>query len=519
MSTLTFEGGINEQDETQVNASECVAGYNFELGARDTHFRPRKAFDSLGTATNAGDIRGFIQNITNADVETTLVQSGDTVYLWDGSTTFTSKGSCNATSQLRGVQWTLDGYNVITDIQKLTVIKKWDGTTFSSLTTGLGSSLYAKYGIVHQGRVWLFNVKTGSTDTPHLFVASAFEDPTSYDTSLRAQDTTFSTGNEAFFMTAPDGRPINGVQKFYDTIVFSTEGGSLWKLTGSDSLDFAIVPFYAGSSATGDESFVNIGNDIHYMRVGGTIESLSTTDQYGDTNADDISRWIRDTVRGLTSCISVYDQQRQKVYFFAGSNKLLVYFKEMEGTNLSPWSLYKTNHASSFSTNAAIYMRQPGGTDYFTYFGDTSGNIYQLDGTSAGDPSSTNIDTYRKTKYIDDLQEFDTRFQRLRGKVGYHRVADVDLIMDFEWGDDYAINQCVVPLEGPPTNDDAAYWGGNVYWNVSADATGVAYWNSGFFYADRVSNKNWSPVGRGPGFYLELTLQTVQDFDIINIRI
>lgn len=505
MATLTFEGGINEQDETQVDPRECTSGFNFELGSLDTHFKPRKPFDLLGTATNAGDIRGFIQNITSANVKTTLVQAGDTIYEWDGTSGFTSKGSVNASSQMRGTQWTLDGYNVLTDLQQLTVMKKWDGSSFTTLTTGLGTDLYAKYSIEHDGRIWLFNVKAGTT-TPHLLVASVFENPESYDTATRAQDSSFSSGNEAFFMTMPDGRPINGVQLFFNTIIISTKEGRLWKLTGSDSQDFAIEPFYAGSSATGTETLVNIGNDIQYMRAGGTIEDLSSTEKFGDVTADDVSKWIRDTVDGLTDAIAIYDQQRQKVYWFAGSNKLLVYFKDMANSNLSPWSLYKTDHSSSFSTNAAIYMRAPGGTDFFVYFGDTNGNIYQLEGTSSGDPSSTDIQVFKRLKFFDEFKG------DLRGRVLYHRVADVDLILTFEWGDDYSRTECTVPLEGPPIGDGANYWNGSSYWN------GAFYWNEGFFYANRVSSKNWSPVGRGSGVTLELSIIGSQDFDVIKIE-
>src|SRR3990167_5104930 len=174
MGILTFEGGLNEQDVTLVKDQECIAGYNFELGVKDTHFRPRKPFDNKGTATNASPINGFIQLVTAADVETTLVQSGDTVYSWDGASSFTSKGTVSSSSRLRGTIWTLGGYSIITDIAKATVIKKWDGTSFTTLTTGLGADLYAKYGLVHLGRMWLFNVTSG-TATPHLLVASAFE--------------------------------------------------------------------------------------------------------------------------------------------------------------------------------------------------------------------------------------------------------------------------------------------------------------------------------------------------------
>ena len=512
MGILTFEGGLNEQDVTLVKDQECIAGYNFELGVKDTHFRPRKPFDNKGTATNASPINGFIQLVTAADVETTLVQSGDTVYSWDGASSFTSKGTVSSSSRLRGTIWTLGGYSIITDIAKATVIKKWDGTSFTTLTTGLGADLYAKYGLVHLGRMWLFNVTSG-TATPHLLVASAFETPTSYNTTLRAKDSSFSTGNEAFYMVTPDLRPINGAALFYGSLIISTEGGSLWRLSGTSSLNFQWDPFYPGSFATGTETMVLVGDDVLYMKKGGNIESVRSTDTYGDVKTDDVSRWIRPTVEDLTDAISVYDQQRQKVYFFAGSNKLLVLFKDMITTGLSPWSVYKTGHTSSFSTEAAIYMRAPGTDNYFVYFGDSVGNIYRLEGTGDGDNGDTDIEAYRRTKFYDDIEGFNPMLEQLRGRIYYRRVADVDVVMDFEWGEDYAINTCTVPLAGPPVGDSGGYWGGTGYFG------GSFYWNSGFFYADRVSTKGFSPIGRGVGFHLELSITSSQLFDIMKIEV
>lgn len=523
MASLTFEGGLNEQDVSTVDPSECVQGYNFELGNLNTHFNPRKPFDLLGTSTNASAINGFIQLIKNDDTETTLVQSGDTVYSWNGTTGFTSKGTVSASSRLRGVTWELGGYSVIVDTAKQTVVKQWDGTSLTTLTTGLGTNLYAKYGVVHLGRVWLFNVKT-SSDTPHLLVASAFETPTSYDTSKRAQDSSFTTGNEAFYMLTPDLQPINGVSLFYNTLIISTEKGRIWKLTGVDSTDFAWEPFYAGSAAIGTETMSNIGDDVVYMKKDGVIESIRSTQTFGDVKTDDLSSFIRDTTDGLTSCITVYDQSRQKVYFFSGSNKLLVLFKEMLGMKgdsgqvVSPWSVYRTSHSSSFSTNAAIYMRQPGGSNYYVYFGDSSGNIFQLDGTSAGDAGDTVIEASRKSAFFQKLTDdfkniIDPQTDSIRGRVYYRRVADCDLLMDFEWADDFSVNRCTVPLNGPAQSDDASYFSGSSYFG------GLFYFNTGFALSQRVSTKGFSPVGRGPGFFLTTTIQSDQEFDVMKIEV
>ena len=509
MADLTFEGGLNEQDDTQVDPRECTEGYNFLLGEINSHFRPRPAFDKKGTSVpNAGPIRGIIQLIKTDDTETTIIQAHDTVYNWDGENAYTSVGTVASTSLLRGATWSLGGYSVVTDLSKDTVVKKWDGAALTDLTTGLTSvSTYAKYSVVHLGRMWLFNVKAGS-DTPHMMVASAFEDPESYDISARAEDTSFSTGDEAFFILTPNLKPINGVAKFYDTLIISTEDGLLYKLTGSDAYDFKLTPFYAGSAAIGNESISSMGNDVIFMRRGGVIESLSSTEKYGDVSADDLSVYIRNTTEDLTGGIFVYDQTRQRVYMFNGNNCVLALNKSMIGSGLSPWSVYKTNHSSSFTTLTAQYIRDPDGTDYHVYFGDDAGNIYHLDGTSNGDAGTQDIPIYRRSKEVPTL---DSALVSVSGRLFYKRTADISVTMTFEWTDDYSRTSNTVPLDGPPTSDTASYWGGSYYWG------GLFYWNAGFEFTKRISSKGFSPVGIGPSVYIELYAETDQNFDILKI--
>lgn len=521
MATLVFSGGLNEQDVALVRPEECIEGYNSELGFNQTSFRPRKPFDKMGTATNASEIRGIVQLVKRDATETTLIQAGDTVYDWDGDSSFTSKGTVNSASKLRGTTWSLDDYSIITDLEKNTVVKKWDGSTLSTLTTGIEPvDLYAKYSIVHLGRVWMFNITAG-TDTPHLLIGSAFEDPTSYDTSLRAKDSSFTTGNEAFYMVSPDLLPINGVELWQGILIMSTDGGRLWKLTGTDSTDFVWVPFYTGSFAAGEETMASIGNDVVYMKRDGVIESLVGTDRFGDVSANDLSKWIRTTSAGASDSITIYDQSRQKVYFFAGSNKLLVLFKDLLGTELSPWMVYKTDHASSFSTTAAAYIREAGGnsaSDHYVYYGDDSGNIYRLDGTGSGDNGDTDVETTRKTGFIQRVESEDgemvkVKRDRLRGRVYYRRISSVDLLMDFEWADDYATNRCTVPLEGPQANDAAAHF------NASAYFGGSFYFNTGFALSFKTSTKGFSAIGRGPGVYVLTSITSSQDFDVLKVEI
>ena len=498
---IFYGAGLNENQYPHP-AEAAKGSYNFDLRKDSSFLFPRKPFDLLATADNGADARGLMQLVKRNDSETSLVQAGATVYKWDGGTTFSSVTTLvTSVCQLRDVYWSLGDYIVVTDLQKKQVVSKWDGTTFSALTTGLGTSLFAKYGIVHQGRVWLFNVTT-SSDTPHLMVASAFENPESYDTSKRAVTGTFVTGSEAFYMLTPDLKPINGVGlTLSGDLVVSSEKGRLFKLTGSSPSDYRWVDFYANSNAVGDESLVSAGNDIHYMRQGGAIESLLATQNYGDVAADDLSRWIPDTVRNLTGGIAVYDQQNQKVLWFIAGKVLALYKDLLYGgcvidasgakQKLSPWSVYQTSHSSGFNVSCAKYMRLPGTSNYTVLFGDSLGRIYDLNGSGNGDGGNTDISMNRKTRFLGEEVGLDYTKKIPKAKIQYERTQQCTVDISLEWGDEYNTSTASVTLKGPLTGDTAAYFGGANYFNEAV------YFNAGSSAAGVKSHINTSLVGRG----------------------
>jgi hypothetical protein len=496
-----YGAGLNENQYP--HPSEAGSGsYNFDLRKDSSFLFPRKPFDLVSTATGTGSIMGLLQLEKRDGSCTTLVQRGATVSKWDGGTTYSSVATVTSVAQLRDVYWSLGDYIVITDLQKMQAVSKWDGTTFSTLTTGLGTSLFAKYGIVHQSRVWLFNVKT-SSDTPHLMVASAFENPESYDTTQRAVSGTFVTGSEAFYMLTPDLKPINGVAlTLSGDLVISTERGRIFKLSGSSPDDYKWVDFYANSNAVGSESMTSSGNDIFYMRQGSAIESLSATQNYGDVAADDVSRWIPDTVANLTGGIAVYDQKNQKVLWFV-TGKVLALYKDLlyggcvideagQKAKLSPWSVYKTSHSSNFETSCARYMRRQGDTDYSVFFGDSEGRIYDLNGTgSGGDGGTTDIGVVRKTRFLGEEAGLNYHRRIPKARIRYQRTKQCSISISLDWGDEYNTSTSSVNLDGSTVADTAAYFGGDfyfgddIYFNVSQGEAGFK------------SHINTSMVGRG----------------------
>lgn len=496
-----YGAGLNENQHPNP-AEAAIGSYNFDLKKDSSYLFPRMPFDSLGTATNGAAVRGLLQLIKRDNTETTLVQAGDTVYRWDGGTTYSSVTTLvTSVSQLRDTYWALNDYIVITDLAKHTPVSKWDGSAFTNLATASGVNVHAKYSAVHLGRVWLFNVKT-TTDTPHLLVASKFEDPTSYDTTKRAVSGTFVSGSEAFFMLTPDLKPINGVAVFHGDLIISTERGRLYKLTGTNATNFTWVDFYANSNAVGAESMVNGGNDVYYMRRGGNIERVLATQQYGDVSADDLSRWISTTVAGLNGGIAVYDETNQKILWFLTNGKVLVFFKDIffggatidatgAKAQLSPWSIYKTTHGSNFSTEAARFMKRPGQDTYTVFFGDSSGVVYDLNGTGNGDAGSTDITVNRDTRFLGEEVGVDYRRKTPKMKIEYERVEACDLNITVSWGDEYTDSTSTVMLKGPLVSDPSSYWGGSFYFG------GLFYFGGAVVSAGVKSHINTDAVGRG----------------------
>ena len=349
---IRFGAGLNTRSSTRdIDDQECSAGENYDLDLDNRNFRRRNAFSLVATATNTSDIRGFMQLRKIDGTITTLVQAGTAVYDWDGASSFTSVGTVNANSKLRSVNWVLDEKAIITDLARIEVVKEWDGTTLSDISHNLGGDFKAKYAIVENDRVFYANVETASA-TPHVIVGSKRED---YD-NLSITDRPASTANaeDAFFVTAPDLRPINGLGAAFGRKVFSTEKGSIYQLTGQDKTDFQVDQFYDGSFAAGDEAIVPIGNDVA-IGSDGRIETLLATETLGDVETDDLTRKIIDDVQDVTDWKIVFNRRLQKIYCFPNAlSKCFVMHKALvddtvrrvsqrrEAEFISPWSVWTT---------------------------------------------------------------------------------------------------------------------------------------------------------------------------------
>ena len=381
---IKFGGGIHTRaPEDEIHPRECSSGQNFDLDIERLEFVNRPPFDLVGTTPNTASIQGFISLQQSDGTVKFAVQSGTKVFDWDGDVTFTDTGvTVDATAQLRGrleYNWQLDDKVLITDLNLKEDVMEWDGTTLQNVTftkddpaVGFGD-FRAKYLVIQNERVLYGNVYENGTNTKHLIVGSSRAD---YDhISVSDRPSSALSASDPFFMIQPDYRPINGMVEAYNNIIVSSEYGNLFRIEGQSAEDFLMTPFYPRSGATGDESLVYAGNDFYYGRQG-RIESVLSTERFGNIATDDISIGIEDKINDFKGWTSIFNSRTQKVYFFPDEQSEVWVFnkplyeklKQIEqGTNasteqgnqLSPWSKYVTGHALAFQPTAVMNMLDP----------------------------------------------------------------------------------------------------------------------------------------------------------------
>lgn len=505
---ITFGGGLHTRaSPDDIDAREAADGSNFLLDLENRDLRPRPPFDKIGTVPNAAEIRGGGSLLKSNGTVSTLVQAGDTVYEWNGVTTFTSRGTVNSAAKLRGHwrshNWTLDDQLLLTDIALVEVVKKWNGTTFASVVftnevAGAFGTFYAKYLNVSNERAIFSNIRDPAAVFGHMIVGAKRGDYTIISVAQRPASSLSEA--DPFFLLAPDLKPINGHVEAFGTALISTERGQLFNLKGESAKDFSFDPFYPGSAATGDESLAYIGNDVIYGRQG-RIESVTDTQKFGDSESDDLTKMVADQISGFSGWRSVYNSRLNRVYLFpTGQSEVWVLDTALRGKEISPWMRWRTLHSMAFQPTFVMSMLDPLDGLEYVFMGDASGNFYRLEGSGlAGDGGTQNVVTEHLTKIF--VPKLDAQAYDIEGYVRYHKDLAVSVDLVFEYAGEEVFNKTV-------TVDLAASTGGSYY--------GDAYYGD-FYYGDisgRLARRKFGIPGQANEFQIRAKVASPNDFAI-----
>lgn len=507
---LRFGGGLSTRaspDEIDEREAAGTGDQNFRLDPDNRILRPREGLELAATHPNGKPVRGFGQLEKADGTRSTLVQSGGVVSEWDGSSAgFTQVGAVATTAKLRGPRshnYVLNDVLILTDLSLQEQVKEWDGTTFRDVQHNLTGNLKAKYAAVFDERLLLAHVESNSVLTPHLITGSSRQDYTDFSTADRPGDAGL-VADDAWFLPSPDLHAINGFINAFGRTVFSTLNGRLWYLDGTDATDFVVKELYGSSGVDGDEGLVFAGNDAVYGR-NGALESLLSTDQFGDVQTDDLSRKIDDLIRVRSGWTMAYNQRLGRVYaLHSDQGELWAFFKSMVGSQLSPWSRYKTAHGFGFQPTAMMSMIDPASGREMTFLGDSVGRVWRLESSTSAD-GGEDIKVIRTSKLF--KAPLDAKAYDIEGWITYERVAPATVTLDVLWGGREVFDRsAVVSLPAP---EGAAYFGGSYYFG------GSTYF--GAFGAGRFYREPFTLNGHGENWQVRVTVEGSGSFGIHEI--
>jgi hypothetical protein len=475
-TVLRFGGGRNSRaSEDQIDPLECADGQNFLLDPGNSEFRPREPFDLVGQVPNATQIDGLV-TLQKTDGEVSmLVQAGQQVYEWDG-VTFTAVGTVASGAKLRGrteAFWPLADKVLIADLGLADNIQSWDGTSFAEETflQSDGSTAFGpfrcKYIVVDDERAFYLNIHDNGSTFPHLLVGSQGGNYLIVDTATRPSSS--ASALDPFFLPTPQLKPINGAATAFGVLAISQEFGAFEKLSGSDATDYQLDKLHRGSGARGDEAMIATSNDVIYG-ADGHIESLRSTDKFGDTELDDISFKIRDDIETFDDWTLEYNDRLKRLYCFpTGEAEVHVCFTEFIGTQLSPWSKYTTRHEFNFTPTVVMTCFDPLDSLRYVFMGDSAGNLYRLEGTvGAGDAGGTVIEASRDS--ILNTSILDAETFGATGWAQFRKQLTDTLELRFLFaGESVYDKEISVSLPGvvfDTVYNGAAYYGGNFHYGA-----------------------------------------------------
>lgn len=513
---LKFGGGLHTKaSPDEIDPREAAGGFNFVIDIEDRNLKNRPPFDLVGTVPNAQEIRGGFSLLKTDGTVTTCFQAGGVVYQWNGTSTFTSVGSCASSSKLRGHwkshAWNLSDKVLITDLNLADVVKEWDGTTFSSsvFTNEAASpfgTFYAKYLNIDNERAMFANVKDPNATTPSLIVGSARSNYNEITITNRPS-TSISTA-DPFFLVSPDLKAVNGLMEAFGAVMLSTEKGQIFNLSGSSSQDYAFNPFYPGSNASGLESMADIGNDIIYGRQG-RIESVIDTNTFGNSQASDITSGISDIIETYSGWTVVFNSRTRFAYAFpSGISEVWVLNTAVrQAGQISPWMRWTTQHSLSFKPSMVMSMLDPVDGLEYIFMGDADGNVYRMEGTGpSGDGGASLIDVQFLSKLFS--ARVDSKGYDFEGYIKYAKLdsAAVNLTFQFQ-GQEIFDKSVTIDL---PSITAANYYGGSAYYN------GDFYYGS---FSGRLARQAFDVAGDANDFQVLVEYTGSNDISINEIGI
>lgn len=281
---ITCKGGV-EQSVEPFNLGTDMPGFareliNFEPSV-DGGYRRINGYSKFDTNTVPGDSDLPITGIKvafNGVVAVRKTSTDNRVYFSSGSgwgSKLNASARTGAVAKSRFISYSItEPVVILTD--GANPAWKWNGTT-ETVINGTGAPTAPKYAAMHLSRLILAPASNGSS-----IALSAANDDTNFNGIAGAIEINV-------------GDTIKGLKTFRDTLyIFCTN--NIFKLTGSSSSDFAIVPVARSIGCLSHDSIQEVGGEVFFLANDG-IRPISATERIGDIELALLSKSIQPTLK------------------------------------------------------------------------------------------------------------------------------------------------------------------------------------------------------------------------------
>jgi hypothetical protein len=141
------------------------------------------------------------------------------------------------------------------------------------------------------------------------------------------------------------------------------------------------------------------------------------------------------------------------------------------GSGVSPWSKWTTDHSLSMNPTLMMSVLDPNDGLEYVIMGDSTGNVYRLEGSGTGDGGTNDVTAYRTSKLYS--ADGDAHFFSGEGYVRYRRqnavTANISVIYS---GDRYLSETVTVDMPAPtysPVYGTTAFYGTQYYYGTSEE--------------------------------------------------
>lgn len=212
-------------------------------------------------------IRGLISYTLTGASPKTIISIGEDFYEYSASSFLRIGSGVSPFSNSSNICFSQFNDFLIMAQEGIVSPQSWDGTTFQTLA---GSPPNFAITHKHRGRQWGAN----TTTNPSRLYYSVSGDPEDWA----------GVGSGSIDIDPGDGDEITGIYSFQGEL-FIFKGStnlSIYRLTGSTSSDFALLPFTKNISAAWQSSIFQYNDDLLFWSPYGSLHSLKTTDRYGN---------------------------------------------------------------------------------------------------------------------------------------------------------------------------------------------------------------------------------------------